>query len=64
MAALSPDKALIFRITHITNVPWILVNGLHCRSADSRDPNYVEIGNPDLIDKRKHRVAQCNPVER
>ena len=30
MSSLSPEKALIFRITHIANVPWILANGLHC----------------------------------
>ena len=61
MSALSPDKALIFRITHMTNVPWILGNGLHCRSSETRDPNYVEIGNPDLIEKRRHRVVPVAP---
>ncbi|MGE3344317.1 MAG: DUF4433 domain-containing protein [Vicinamibacterales bacterium] len=61
MAALSPDKALIFRITHIANVPWILANGLHCRGSATKDPNFVEIGNPDLIDKRQHRVVPVPP---
>ena len=53
MSSLSPEKALIFRITHIANVPWILANGLHCRSSAAQDPDFVEIGNPDLIDKRR-----------
>ncbi len=61
MSALSPDKALIFRITHIANVPWILTNGLHCRASETRDPNHVDIGNPDLIDKRQHRVVPVPP---
>ncbi len=61
MSAFSPDKALIFRITHIANVPWILANGLHCRSSAAEDPKYVEIGNPDLIDKRQHRVVPVPP---
>lgn len=61
MSPLSPDKALIFRITHVANVPWILANGLHSRSSGTQDPNYVEIGNPDLIDKRKHRVVPVPP---
>ncbi len=61
MSALSPDKALIFRITHIANVPWILANGLHCRASQTRDPNHVDIGNPDLIDKRQHRVVPVPP---
>jgi hypothetical protein len=50
---LNPAKALIFRITHRDNVPWILANGLHCANSAVRDPNFVEIGNPDLISKRR-----------
>ena len=61
MSSLSPEKALIFRITHIANVPWILANGLRCRSSAVQDPDFVEIGNPDLIDKRKHRVVPAPP---
>jgi hypothetical protein len=53
---LSSQRALIFRITHRDNLPWILLNGLHCANADNRDPNFVTIGNTDLIDKRRHRV--------
>lgn len=49
---LNPTKALIFRITHRDNVPWILAHGLHCRNSNVIDPNFVEIGNPDLIQKR------------
>jgi len=61
MSPLSPEKALIFRITHIANVPWILANGLRCRSSPVRDPAFVEIGNPDLIDKRTHRIVPVPP---
>jgi ssDNA thymidine ADP-ribosyltransferase, DarT len=49
---LTPEKALIFRIVHRDNVPWILDNGLHCKNSKLRDPNFVEIGNSDLIKKR------------
>ena len=56
---LTPEKALIFRIVHRDNVPWILDNGLRCKNSKKLDPNFVEIGNKDLISKRgKH------PVER
>lgn len=42
---LNPDKALIFRIVHIDNVPWILKQGgLYARSSSQQDPNYVNIG--------------------
>ena len=61
MAALSPDKALIFRITHIANVPWILANGLHCQSSVVSDPAHIGIGNASLINKRQHRVVPIAP---
>ncbi len=61
MIDLSPEKALIFRITHIDNVPWILINGLQCRSSPQRDPDYCDIGNPDLIAKRANRVVPIPP---
>lgn len=61
MSSLNPDKALIFRITHIANVPWILEHGLQCRNSDCRDPDYRVIGNPDLIGKRVHRVVPIAP---
>jgi ssDNA thymidine ADP-ribosyltransferase, DarT len=56
---LTQQKALIFRIVHRDNIPWILDNGLHSKNSDVRDPNYVDIGNLDLISKRdKHPVPQ------
>jgi hypothetical protein len=58
---LDATKALIFRITHIRNVEWILSNGLHCRNSDRVDPNYVEIGNPELIGKRHHKIISIAP---
>jgi len=59
--SLKPENGLIFRIAHIDNVPWILDHGLHCRNALERDPNYVEIGNPELIVKRAHRAVFVPP---
>jgi hypothetical protein len=52
---LTPEKAYIFRITHRDNLPWIVQNGLHCASSDQRDPNFVPIGNAELIGKRSTR---------
>jgi hypothetical protein len=51
---LTPEKALIFRIVHRGNVPWILDKGLYCKNSKVLDPNYVEIGNLDLITKRRN----------
>lgn len=58
---LNPEKALIFRITHRDNLPWIFENGLHCRNADLHDGNFVTIGNHELIDKRQHRLVDIEP---
>jgi hypothetical protein len=55
---LTSEKALIFRIAHRDNIPWILEHGIHCKNAGVLDPKYVEIGNVDLIRRRQsHPVA-------
>lgn len=61
MSSLTPENGLIFRITHIANMPWILDHGLHCRNTVERDPDYVEIGHPELIEKRTHRQVPIPP---
>ena len=58
---LNPEKALIWRIVHRDNLPWILDNGLHCASSDVQAPQYVNIGNTDLIDKRRSRHVPMAP---
>lgn len=61
MSNLNPDKALIFRITHIENVRWILENGLHCRNSSKFDPNFRNIGNLELISRRHLRTVPVAP---
>lgn len=62
MKDLNPQLARIFRIVHISNVPWILDYGrLHCQNSADRDPNYVNIGNTSLIDKRRSRHVPIPP---
>lgn len=62
MAELGPDQAVIFRILHVANVPWILGHGaLHCRNSPEQDPNYVNIGNVELIDRRARRQVPIPP---
>jgi len=58
---LSPERALIFRITHVANVPWLLRHGLHCRAAPVRDPAFRAIGSPELIEKRRTRTVPVPP---
>jgi hypothetical protein len=57
----SAEKALIYRITHRDNIPWILDNGLHCKSSPIVDPAYIDIGDPELIEKRSQHPVPCSP---
>ena len=57
----SRENGLIFRITHMNNVPWILENGLHCSSSGQSDPNYIPIGNVEIIDRRATRIVPIAP---
>ncbi|CAN5547668.1 DUF4433 domain-containing protein [soil metagenome] len=58
---LTPEKAFIFRITHRENVPFLLHNGVHCRASSSVDPNFVEIGHPEIIGRRTVRLVDAEP---
>lgn len=58
---LNPQKALIWRIVHRDNIPWILDNGLHCGNSNARSPNWVSIGNEELIDKRSNHLVPRAP---
>jgi hypothetical protein len=61
MALFSADKAHIFRITHIDNVQWALENGLQCRNSPKLDPNFRNIGHPEVIDKRASCIVRVEP---
>ena len=59
---LNPEKALTFRIVRVGNVPWILEHGgLFCRNSPEQDPNYVNIGSKELIDKRSRHGVPIQP---
>lgn len=61
MRNLTEANAFIFRITHIKNVPWILRNGVHCKNSPVQDPDFVSIGNEDLIQKRTIKPVPIAP---
>ena len=58
---LTPQLALIFRLTHVSNLPWVVTNGLHCRASEVQDPDFVEIGNRDLIQRRPAMLVPIAP---
>ena len=42
-------------------MPWILQHGLHAATSRILDPDFRNIGNRDLIDKRTHRRVRAGP---
>lgn len=58
---LTASRGLLFRITHVANLPWLLRHGLHTAHGQVADPNFTAIGNPDLIDKRTRHVVLPPP---
>lgn len=58
---LNPENAFIWRIVHRDNLAWIFSNGLFSRNSPNFDPNFVSIGNADLIDRRSSRVVPIEP---
>ncbi|MBM3495911.1 MAG: DUF4433 domain-containing protein [Armatimonadetes bacterium] len=58
---LSREHALVFRLTHISNVPTILTNGLHCGNSPDADPRFHSIGNADVIARRARRAVPAPP---
>jgi hypothetical protein len=61
MLALTPEKALIFRIVHIDNLPRIVDQGLVCPNATMSDPLYRNIGDPELMTKRSMHTVPIAP---
>lgn len=58
---LNPERALIFRIIHRANLPWVLQHGLHCGNSATRSANWVSIGNQELIGKRAQWPVAAEP---
>lgn len=59
--SLNPQKALIWRIIHRDNLPWILDNGLHAGNSQVKAPRWISIGSQELIDKRARHAVPVLP---
>ena len=59
--SLNPKKALIWRIVHRDNIPWILANGLYAGNSINQSPSWVNIGNPELTGKRANHLVITGP---
>ena len=40
----------IYRMTHLENIPHILLNGITHKSSSNTNPKYISIGDVSLID--------------
>ena len=52
------SKIMIYRMTHIKNIPHILQYGITHKNSSNVDPDYITIGDKSLIDTRstKHVI--------
>lgn len=60
---LTSEKGFIFRITALENLPHLLQNGICCRNCTHlvQHPEYVSIGDEDIIGKRDQRKVDVTP---
>ena len=51
----------VFRIIHYQNLEYILQHGVYYRNNPNFPPNYVNIGNPEIINSRGNIPVACYP---
>ncbi len=49
---INKNKRFCYRITHINNLPLLLQNGIVNKHHPNANGDYIEIGNPEIIDVR------------
>ena len=59
--SLNSEKALIFRIVHRDNLPWILTHGLWAGNATEQSDTWIHIGLAELINKRAYHPVPLAP---
>lgn len=57
---INPQRKYCYRITHIGNLPLILQNGIVNKYHPKSSLDYVEIGNPEIIDVRSTMPVRIN----
>lgn len=61
MLGSQPAIVKIYRIVHIDNIKYLLTNGMFNRDHEMADPDYINIGDSDLIAKRHEYPVGINP---
>ena len=60
---LTPENGFIFRIMALDNLAHVLEYGIACRNCHHlpQQPNFIIIGEDDIITKRDERQVSCPP---
>lgn len=58
---LTPENGYLFRITHESNLAFILKHGLLCPNHATKDADFRIIANQDVDEKRESRVVPIPP---
>lgn len=58
---LTPENGYIYRIIHIDNLSWHLANGIPCCNCNQANPDFVAIGSPEIITRRKSWKVDAAP---
>lgn len=57
------ENIYIYRMTHIDNIPNILLNGITHRNSPNSNPTFVAIGDISLIDTRSTKSVSIDNGE-
>jgi hypothetical protein len=57
------NKIILYRITHIENIPHILQYGITHKDSINKNPNYKNIGDLSLIDTRSKKKVNIDKGE-
>jgi hypothetical protein len=57
---INQEKKYCYRITHINNLSLLLQNGIVNKHHLNADNNFIEIGNPEIIDVRSTTPVKIN----
>jgi hypothetical protein len=61
MPGRQPNIVKLYRIIHIDNIEYLLTHGIYCSAHSGSDPNYINIGDSELITKRTMYPVGINP---
>jgi hypothetical protein len=61
MPGQQPNIVRVFRIVHIDNVEYLLTHGMYTRHHEVADPDYINIGDSNLIAQRNDYAVGINP---